>query len=92
MEQEEGVSEMAPNLSIAVEVFAGSSIDHACVELCTLATGLGVVAKAGFNGVTLMALPNGDPAVLARNWGEALKSDHTHKIATTNPRKPPAQE
>lgn len=75
-------------LSIEVEPSGGSGIDRTAVEMVTLATRLGLTVKAKFNGVRLLAFPNGDPVTLVTNWDAAMRSDEPHKIATTTSREP----
>ena len=85
------------SLQLHVEFFAGASIEKVCKEMCSLAARMQVVVMGKFNGVTLMAIPGGDPEILratrirlASYWESELASKHTYKLASSHPRDNPA--
>lgn len=53
---------------IAATVWPGSDISQTCVDLMILAKRLGVTIRSEFNGVTLLACPDGTPEKLEREW------------------------
>lgn len=72
---------MPETFNLRVNLFAGSSIDDVCKELCELANRIGVRCEAEFNGVHLWARPWDDPAQLVKAFHEQIsRADHLYKI------------
>jgi hypothetical protein len=69
------------SLSITASIKPGSDITRACTDLIGFASKLGVTVEAEFNGVTLLANPNGDAAILSDNWQNEMNSERQYKIA-----------
>ena len=69
------------NMYIRAEFDAGKDIDAACKDICTLATRIGFGVEADFNGVRLVAEPNGSPGKLMSEWDQALRSESKVKMA-----------
>lgn len=77
---------------LEVKVMGGENIDHVAVEACALANRIGCDVHFTFNGVTCMALQQGDPAVLVENWKDAFGSKSQYPMASTHPRQVSAGE
>lgn len=77
---------MSNCLSLKVEVFGGSSIEHTAGEACVMANKLDCIVVFDFNGVHCMAIPGGSSDVLVENWRAALKHGGQHPIASTHRR------
>lgn len=76
--------ELLKTLTLKLELFVGVDIEDACRDLCELATRIGVLCEADFNGVKLWARPNDSFIELADAWREQLKQPEGHyKIAQT---------
>lgn len=66
---------------IKAEFDAGESIEQVCKDICTLATRIGFNVEADFNGVLLVARPDGSPEKLRDEWVEARRSTSKVKRA-----------
>lgn len=72
------------NLTLNVEVTAGTSIENAAVEMQALANRIQIpVRYPSFNGVSLTAFPGGSPEILVENFNRELHSPHTIKFANS---------
>ncbi len=70
------------NLSINIEILAGTTITEACEELCLLAGRLCTPVSANFNGVTLLVNAHDSASKLEDSYNRELNSTHKHKFAT----------
>lgn len=61
------------DISMSIDLLAGTSIATACSEAQRIADMLRVSIKFRFNGVECAAVPGGNPVLLAERWGEQLK-------------------
>jgi hypothetical protein len=77
---------MQTNLSILVEVSAGTDIETAAEECMRLANKLNVIVDFKFNGVTCMAIPGGDYKNIPINYFEAQESKSVYKLASSHKR------
>lgn len=73
-------------VKLNAEVWGGTSLRAATEQLVRLAKRLETDVIASFNGVTLIAQPNGTPRDLEANWEEEMKSDRTYKVCNSMPR------
>lgn len=74
------------NLCLKVDVFAGTTIEGACHDLCALADRVGILCEVGFNGVKVWAYPGTDPAQLVKAWDEQMeRPEHFYRIASARP-------
>jgi len=69
------------NITLKVEISAGTSIEAATSELCELSNRLGVFVEADFNGVCLMASPDSDSNILVNQYHSELNNGCAVKIA-----------
>lgn len=74
--------------AITIEPILGRSIDSVSAKACQIATMLELDVHFTFNGVKCIALPGGDPVVLASNWEAELRAKKAYPIATTHERPP----
>ena len=65
------------NLSIKVEVIAGSDIKEVCEEMIALSSRLQVMVTVNFNGIHLNALSGDDAAVMVSEYHRQI--DHNSK-------------
>lgn len=72
------------NLKITVEAFPGSDIPHLCIEMQGLANRLGVNVVTSMNGVKCMAVPGGNPVLLAERQraSQADKFDLINSVSS----------
>ena len=68
-------------VSLKVNLFAGSNIQEACIDIVELSGRLGCLVEANFSGVTLQAHGNDNPYVLASRFDIERKSENKFKIA-----------
>lgn len=71
-----------PTMQLKVQLFAGTYVADAAADLCELASRVGTLCEAEFNGVHLWARPGDDPARLVAAWDEQMKRPSgVYKIA-----------
>ena len=64
--------EMLRTLTLRVELFAGTDVRDAAIDLCELANRIGVLCEAEFNGVTLWARAGDDPGLLVEDFHKQM--------------------
>jgi hypothetical protein len=69
------------NVTLKVELMAGTDIADACFDLCELANRVGWMVEAKFNDVCLWAHPGDNPVKLVDAYHVELKSKSRIKIA-----------
>ena len=73
--------ELLRNLTLKVELFAGTDVRDAACDLCTMANRVGILVEAKFNDVKLWARPGDNPLELVDAYYKQLNSASTYKIA-----------
>lgn len=73
------------DLTVRVEVSAGSDIRSALEEMCVLASRLGCVVRAEMNQVHMMVKPGSDPREAYALWEDEVDSKRPYKVACAQP-------
>lgn len=67
---------MRNSIILKVELFAGTDIKDAAIDLCALAERVGVLCEASFNGVKLWARPGDSPQVMVDKYMVEINKPH----------------